>query len=262
MENRSLELTVERLEKGEPMCEESYEKSARIWDLFTGDRTEEIAYWSHRIRPYGKKVLVLMSATGAVAAGLAEKGFLVTAVDRSQEMLKTGAVQFKAIPWLDFVEGDVLTLDLRTRFDFVFIGSSSFHHFLREEERSKALAIMNKHLRVGGGLGLELWYPSTHSFSYPPREFSPIKRTSLRVSKRASTSYDEKTKRVHIDQEVYLEEERFSHTFDMQLFSQSELSSMLDTTGFQLLKEEGNYQGDSFHENAPKWLVLARKKEV
>ena len=154
---------------------ESYAKHAEIWGLFSGDRTDEVNCWAAMGARYGTTALAAMSATGEIAAALACRGFKVTAVDFTREMIKEGQKRHGDIESLTFVEGDVRFLNLDDReYDFAFFGNTDMNHFLTSPDRQAALMSVGKHTRPGGGLGMELWFPAAESWSSPWRVYEPL----------------------------------------------------------------------------------------
>jgi SAM-dependent methyltransferase len=244
-----------------------YAKHAAVWDWSGHDRTGEVDLWLNMAQKYGTRVLAAMCATGQVASGLAENGMSVTAVDMTAEMIAEGRERHGRIAGLEFVQANVCGLDLpRKNYDFAFLATSDIHHLPDSPSRDAALASLGKHIRSGGGLGLEMWYPKAQSYATPWREFRPLTAAGAggpMVWKRGRTEYDAQSMRVTITQEVHVEsgglKASFPHVLSLQLFERSELQRMLIKAGFELAAEYGSPDFDSWHPESSQWIVEARK---
>lgn len=243
----------------------SYSTVAEIWSLFFGDRTGEINFWFNLSHQYGATILSAMSATGEVADALALQGCKVTAVDFTREMIEEGRRKYGENESLTFVEADLRTFDLGGRkFDFAFIGNADFHHFLTTTDQLAALRRMRHHLRPGGGLGLELWFPSRTSWSSPWNTFEPLRTPAdpaVKVWKKGKTEFDAETQLVTITQEVFIQRndqiEQFPHAFQMQLFDRDSMIALLDESGFRVQNEYGSFQAEPWTPSSPNWIIEA-----
>ncbi len=203
-----------------------------------------------------------MAAIGEAGADLASRGFSVTAVDYTSEMVEEGRRRFENV---EFVVADIRCLQLPKVYDFAFIGSNDLHHFQKREDRVQALTAINNHVRSGGGLGLELWHPRKDSWQSPKRTFHQLQQqhAGRRVWKEAQTSYDSETMLISIDQKVFVETAKgvdsFDHCLQLQLFDRQDLIEDLEAAGFQLRAEYGNYSLEPWSNQSPHWLVEAVK---
>ena len=246
---------------------DSYSKHAETWNCFSGDRSDEVNCWTDLARRYGTVVLAPMAATGEVAAALARCGFAVTAVDLSREMVAEGARRHGSQANLTFIDGDVRSLRLpRNDYEFAFIGTADFHHLLTASDRESALMSLNAHMRPGGGLGLELWFPSEECWTTPWQDFEPLRPPAnlpIRVWKKGRTVFDAGSRIVSISQECFIEREgrteQFVHSIRLQLFDRGQLAAMLTGAGFAIVKEYGSYASDPWTPHSPRWIVEAAK---
>jgi len=245
----------------------AYRKHAPIWDLFLGDRTREIECWDTLACKYGSKILSPMAATGEIGAALSSRGYSVTILELEKEMIKEGRRKYGKVKNLSFAEADVRDFSLEEKnFDFSFIGTADFHHFLSRSDQLSALKCLYNHIRPGGGLGLELWYPPENSRVTPWREYHPFRPAGegLKVKKKGRTIFSKPGNRVRIEQEIFVEyngeKEQFRHDIALQLLEPREVFDLLERTGFLLINEFGNYDLDPRKDNSTGWIVEARKK--
>lgn len=240
----------------------NYSKHASIWDWGGYDRTPEFKFWCCLGQKYGKNILSAMSAIGEVGAFMAECGLDVTALDFTKEMVEEGLRRYGDISNLVFVQADICDFKLDKIFDFAFIGSSDLHHLHSIKSIEAALLSINKHLRAGGGLALELWYPSNNSWRTQKCKFEPLKsqfESTKRVWKEGYTSYDAQTKRVLISQEVFIQNEenleQFTHEFELQLFSRENFFETLSKCGYSVKAEYGGYSFETWSKDSSKWII-------
>ncbi len=256
-----------KIEEVKRMTSANYAKHAEIWGLFSDNRKEEEEFWAYIAKPYGNSILAAMSAAGDMAAALARRGFNVTALDFEKEMIKEGKRRYGDITTLNFIQADLRSLDIPDRqYDFAFIGTSSFHHFLTPAERRNVFRNIANNLRSGGALALELWYPASRSWSSPWRIFEPLSQVSdsyIKIWKKGKSDFDAEKCLITITQEIFMQRgeeiEQFAHSFQMQLFDRKALREMLEEAGYILRKEYGSYKMETWTPESPTWIVEAVK---
>jgi SAM-dependent methyltransferase len=102
-----------------------------------------------------RRVLDLGCGTGGHAAPLAERGYQVVGVDRSDAMLGQAHARGSAAR---FVRADILGLDLRETFDAVVMMFAVLGYQVANAEVLGALASVRRHLRPGGLFVADAWY--------------------------------------------------------------------------------------------------------
>jgi SAM-dependent methyltransferase len=102
-----------------------------------------------------RRVLDLGCGTGGHAAPLAERGYQVVGVDRSEAMLAQAHARGSAAR---FVRADILGLDLRETFDAVVMMFAVLGYQVANAEVLGALASVRRHLRPGGLFVADAWY--------------------------------------------------------------------------------------------------------
>jgi SAM-dependent methyltransferase len=244
----------------------NYARHAAIWNLGSPDRSDEIEFYSSLAKKYGRKVLSLMCATGEIASGMAENSFKVTGVDIEPEMIAAAKKNSHGKDNPHFLTGDVTDFTLPDKdYDFAFIGTGDFHHLLSGEEMLAALDCINTHLKEGGCLVLELYFPEDNSWQAPLQRYDPLNPTEsgIKTWKLSESSYDTGTMRRHIRQVVFIEEdgktESFIHEFDLKLFKRETLVALLKQAGFTITAEYGGYDFSEWHPAADKWIVECMK---
>ena len=115
------------------------------------DATAQIGQVLELTKPEGKAVLDLCCGPGRWAIPLAQKGFSVTGVDRTQFLLNVAKAKAKAarvrIEWVRADMRDFLRPD---SFDLVLSMLTSFGYFDRKDEDRLVLRNMFTNLKAGG----------------------------------------------------------------------------------------------------------------
>jgi ubiquinone/menaquinone biosynthesis C-methylase UbiE len=223
--------------------ETNYSKHAAYWDWDLYDRSEEMAFWAAMAKKYGKEVLSPMCAIGQAAFYMAVRGHCVTALDYTEEMILEGQKRYGSIKGLEFVWGDIRTFQFDKYFDFCFIDGMDLHLLSSLEDIKLALCNINRHLRSGGGFGVEIGYPMEQSHSFPMRRFDPrVPRTDGTVIwKEGDSVYNAATKRQDIHQIIYVQKDcktdSIDHFVSLQYYEWDVLFQTFHDCGFRVVKQ-------------------------
>jgi ubiquinone/menaquinone biosynthesis C-methylase UbiE len=221
----------------------NYKEHAVIWDWDGFDDTEEHDFWCNWAIHYGKNVLIPMCALAERGAYMAEKGFNVTAFDIIDEMVSEGNKRFGGIKNLKLLHGDIRNFSFSIEpVDYVFI-KGDINHLLNIIDIKNAFQSINKHMRKGGCIVIELELPTKKSYSWSKEIYHPrkIKHTDKKIWKTGEGNYDPQTKRKYIFQTVFIEDNEgtksFEHKFYLQLYDREEIIDSLIESNF-LIKNE------------------------
>ena len=244
----------------------SYSKHAVVWDWDGYNRSEEFDFWCKMSDKYGKNVLSAMGALGQAGAYMAEKGYQVTVIDYTKEMIDEGRKRYGDLDFLSFSCADICNFDIAKKdYDFCFIGSGDLHLLNGIKDVKMALKNINIHLRLGGGLGVELWTASDSSWSAPRRKFEPRvpKNDGPRVWKEGGVTYDGITKRNNISQTVFIDNngtiESFEYDICLQLYDRDVLLNAFYESGFEIVGEYCNYNYDKWNSESNSWIIELKK---
>ncbi len=124
----------------------------------------DVAFYRGLADEFGGAVLELACGTGRVAITLAEAGFAVTGLDRSEPMLavareKVASANPDVTDRVDLVHGDMAAFDLGRRFGLTVIAFRSFQSLLNPALQADCLRAVHAHLEPGGRLALDLFDP-------------------------------------------------------------------------------------------------------
>jgi len=140
---------------------------ARYYDLLYRDKdytaeTEYVAGLIQKFYPSTQSILELGSGTGIHASLLAEKGFSVDGIERSQEMLaRSLALTEKMTPGhgqLTFSLGDIREIRLNKDFDTVIALFHVISYQTTNEDVTAAFETARHHLKPGGIFIFDVWY--------------------------------------------------------------------------------------------------------
>lgn len=129
--------------------------------------------------PAGGRILDLACGTGQLAGLLAERGFRVTGIDSSSEML---ALARSNAPRAEFVLADARTFMLDERFDAVLSIYDSLNHILSIEELRGVFGRVHAVLSPGGrfvfDLNTEAAYPAEWQGSFVGPDHAAVVRST------------------------------------------------------------------------------------
>lgn len=250
-----------------------YANWAKVYDYFYPDRSDEMDFWARQAEPYGRCLLDLMCGTAEVSLGLARSDFHVLGVDRSPAMLTVGTERLASAADyparnLSLVQGDACAIPAPdAAFDFVMVGGSGSFNHLGDDTAPMALDELNRTLRPGGGLGLELVNPYLLKEIYPERTFSPFRPTppDVWVEKTVANRFERKAGLFHIKQvtryEITGEPGEFEEAFALRIWEPGKVQSLLEAAGFDDVQLYGGYNRGDYNVWSFAMLVVAQAPE-
>ena len=221
---------------------QAFQQSAAVYDLLYGEKesSNEAAWVSETLKSYGCKngqLLEFGSGTGRHARLLAERGYFVTGVEPSVEMLQ----QAKPHPRVTFLQGDTSSAALTEEYDAVLALFHVMSYHTSNLELHSFFRTASRHLKRGGLFGFDVWYSPAVSFLVPERRTLTKEDDQLRVTRKATPSEDVQQSRVavHYAYTVELlssgEVTRFEETHSMRHFTTSEIQLLAEIHGFTIL---------------------------
>ncbi len=109
-------------------------------------------------RQFGGPILELGCGTGRVTIPLAEQGFAITGLDLVPGMLARAQHKAGALA-IDWVEANMRSFRLETRFPFIFATTGVFQHLLERRDQEAMLARAREHLAPGGSFVVDAHVP-------------------------------------------------------------------------------------------------------
>lgn len=128
------------------------------------DYAAECDFLEEAMRRYASEpvrtILDLGCGTGGHGLLLAQRGYQVTGVDRSETMLAAAQVKAEASGLsnrLNFLQGDIRALDLDRTYDAVIAMFAVMGYMTTNEDLAAALGAARRHLSPGGLLIFDAW---------------------------------------------------------------------------------------------------------
>ncbi|WGF87881.1 class I SAM-dependent methyltransferase [Marinivivus vitaminiproducens] len=107
--------------------------------------------------PTGGRLLDLCCGTGQLIAPLLARGYAVTGLDYSADMLRFAA---ENAPGAEFVQGDARDFTFERRFDGVFCTSASLNHMMSLDDLGRVFASVRRCLVDGGVFVFDVNHPA------------------------------------------------------------------------------------------------------
>jgi len=249
---------------------DEYEQSAKYYDVWYEDFTEDIGFYQKLAEEEGGPILECMCGTGRIMIPLADAGFEVTGVDRSAAMLDILAMKLDLIGGrvernIDIVEGDIRTFATPKKFKLAIVPFNSFLHLLSTEDQRKALKNIWEHLDKNGLLAISVFNPRLDR----PEDLLRHRGTKVTsmgeiISKFESQTFDlaERTTRVHYFYDISRQDKEFRRvttSMVLRLAFHKEIVELLEDAGFEVTATYGDYAFSPFRKSSELMAFEARK---
>ncbi|RZK12202.1 MAG: class I SAM-dependent methyltransferase, partial [Flavobacterium sp.] len=193
-----------------------------------------------KYRENTKSIIDLGCGTGKHAKLLANRGFEVTGLDLSQEMISIA----KQSSDLDFIIGDITNFKLDSTFDVALSIFHVFSYLTDNDVLLNAFSNINRHLVVGGVLIVDVWHtPAVHSQLPEPR-VKIVENDTYKIVRKATPAIDSLNNMVDVRYELdVLHKETATHEIiiedhHIRHFSKPEIELLSKCTGFKVLHSE------------------------
>ena len=221
-----------------------FQESATVYDLLYGEKdTLAEANWiattleSHGC-PTSGHVLEFGSGTGRHARILADRGYQVTGVEPSSEMLEQAAPH----PAVTYLRGNTVATNLEEKFDAVLalFHVMSYHTSLAELHGFYETA--SRHLDSGGLFGFDVWFTPAVHFIVPEARVLEKANSHISVTRTATPTEDIAHSLVTVSYSYTVEDltlgttSTFTESHAMRHFTQTEVELLAGQHGFQLLE--------------------------
>ncbi|MEA5447905.1 class I SAM-dependent methyltransferase [Leptolyngbya sp. CCNP1308] len=160
--------------------------------------------------PTAQRLLELGSGTGRHAEYLAERGYQVTGVERSEEMLarcgeRQAGQSSQVAKRLSFLQGDLREVRLEQTFDCVL---SLFHvisYQTSNADLAAAFATVAQHLKPGGVFIFDVWYGPAVLHDPPAVRVKRLRNESLAITRIAEPVLHPNDNIVDVNYQVLLQ---------------------------------------------------------
>jgi len=223
-------------------------------DVTEAEKLVELIINKLNLQP-GCKVLDMACGSGRHAIIFAQKGFDVTAVDLSKNLItaaEKNAAQSDVK--INFVLSDILDFNSPTKFQVALNLFTSIGYFEDDEDNFQVIIRANELLDVGGFFVLDYF-----NKNYLVDNLIPTSVYSDNGSRITQNRFIEGNRiRKNITFEYKGSVEEFYES--VRLYSYEEIKSYLSRAGFKILYEFGDYSGNIFNKETSQRLILFAKK--
>lgn len=239
-----------------------YEKAAHLYDLF--DTKENIEFFLHYASEAGQ-ILDIGAGTGRIAIPLAEKGLKVFCVEPSSAMRHQFEKKLSKLPDLsrdiELIAGDAISFELKRTFPAAFL-SGTFDHFLDDDERLSSLKNIGKHLKTNGKLIFDVFLGLMRDSPLSPAGEITRGDTEYRrfVGNRLLPDERMETTLVFETYQSGKLKEPIEERSLVGIIQRERLHDLLKETGFEVIREFGNYDFSSFKQGDSLLIIEAIKK--
>lgn len=243
-----------------------FDAYSRYYNLLYRDKdyAAEVNYLDLLLQRHGisgKDLLEFGSGTGKHGRLLAERGYSVTGIERSAEMVA------QAIPSNGFScqQGDICMVQLGRTFDAVM---SLFHvisYQIANDAIREVFARAAEHLRRGGLFVFDVWYSPAVFTQRPTVRVKRLEGEGIRVTRIAEPKIHCNENRIDVNYSIFAEDvatgavQTLTETHPMRHFSLPELDLLADLAGFERLAAEGFLTGEPASEATWGLCLVLRK---
>jgi len=213
-------------------------------------------------------ILDLGCGTGNHAFVMAERGYEVVGIERSEHMLAIANQKLDSNPnlKLSFKAGDIRDLDLSQQFDSVLILFAVLGYQLENRDVVATLKTARRHLKPGGLLIFDVWYGPAVLHEKPSDRAKVIQTDEGRILRIASANLDISSHtcdvRYHlwrlIDDRIRSETQE---THRMRYFFPKELDLFLESSGFTGIRI-GTFPDFDNDPTETSWNVMAVARAI
>ncbi|MCL6599664.1 MAG: class I SAM-dependent methyltransferase [Alicyclobacillus macrosporangiidus] len=229
----------------------------------------ELPFFEGLARETGGPILELACGTGRVTIPLAQRGFDVTGVDITPQMLERAKQKAaeKAVR-VNWILGDCRHLRLDKQFGLVFMTGNAFQAFLDRKSQEDMLQRVHEHLREDGLFAFETRNPNLMHLFHDEADKEVSRFTDERgyeVTVWGSERYDPVTQIQHcITYRRWTDSSGVTVTrqtrIDLRYVFPQELEALLHYNGFTLLRRYGYFDKRPFDTDSPLMVCVCNKR--
>lgn len=209
------------------------------------------------------RILDCACGTGNVSFELAKRGFKVTGVDLSAAMIEEANRKSRDQSTFDteFVQADLTAFNLQRTWDSATCLYDSLNYILDPLDLEKAFAHIGVHVEAGG-----VWiFDMNSEFALQADLFTQASRDPRKDLHYGWTAnYDQSTKICTVQMQFEKrgannKSQTFYETHRERAYSLDEIATLLDRTGWDLLRTYDAYTLNRPRERSERWFFAARR---
>ncbi len=126
------------------------------FDIICASQKNDVEFWQKMVEVNNGKILELGCGAGRITIPLGERGYDITALDYSEQMIAELKKNSHHIKNITPILGDMTNFKFEKKFKFVFISYSSFQLLLTRDAQQKCLNLVYEHLENDGVVGIDI----------------------------------------------------------------------------------------------------------
>lgn len=243
---------------------------ARFYDVIQPD-VPDLDFYSNLIDSCGGEALELGCGTGRLLIPLIQKGYKITGLDNSPDILDILTKKCSELPAsisarATLIHADMTNFNINKTFPLIFAPLNTLLGLPRASQRLKMLRCVRQHLEKNGSFVIDisivcpLIEPSTPIFDlFESEKIEPSKRI-ISVSQEFPGSIND-TKFINFFNIFFKDRKKIAITVSMTeewCANYYSLSNLLKDTGFKITAAFSNYNLSSFNEGDSNLIVIAK----
>lgn len=222
---------------------------ARLYDAEYDGIDADLGFYLDHLVP--GSVLELACGTGRLAVALSRQGRQVVGLDAASAMIARAHQHPDPVEW---VIADMADFALGRTFGNIVIPFSGLAFLPDQNAQLRCLACCRKHLSPNGLLILDLMNPETPTGdSTPPERFIKDPLTTQVFTK--GTQVKSTPKKIEISYTYTSNDIQLGHTLSLCRISLSQITEVLETSGFFIDETYGDYRSNHYTNRSPRLLV-------
>ena len=201
------------------------------------------------------KILDMAAGAGSHSINFARRGFNVTAVDLSKNLIKVAKENASVYDFsIDFVHSDIRKFETSDKFNLILNLFTSIGYFEDDEENFELLRKAYNLLKPGGCFVLDYFNRNYLEANLVPSSVETINGSVINQNRSIQGS------RVIKEIEIKKNGDTKKYFESVRMFSFNELQTELENTGFKINATFGNLDGKPFVlETSPRVIIIASK---
>jgi ubiquinone/menaquinone biosynthesis C-methylase UbiE len=216
--------------------------------------------------PELSSVLDVGCGEGRIAIPLAKRGYRLTGLEFSGDLLKSAAKKAaRAGIEIKWIKGDMRRIGMRNRFDSAISIFTSLGYFSDQEGDLQTLISIRQALKKSGKLVLDLENPAQVLNLIKEQVGQPVLSVLDRRGAQVEslTTYDKQTKRVTVSLKLKpgkdLEARQIKASY--RLYNLAEITGLMEDAGLYIQAVFGDFNLNGFSYNSERMVILATKNQ-
>ena len=212
--------------------------------------------------PVPKDVFDLGCGDGRHAVELAKRGYRVTGLDLSEELLTKARNRNEELNLeITFIRGDMREIPYESAFDLLVNFFTSFGYFDRDEENVRVLTGIAQALRPNGQFLLDYLNRDYVIHTLVPHDRTTLDQAEVDQTRWITGDPDKPGDHVRINKRVTIEDDQGKRTYDesVRMYTLDDMQAMLTEAGLTVSQTFGDFDGQPVAVNTPRAILVGRK---